>query len=92
MPALDLTKLTVDQLNAVVNEALRLKRERADGVPTTDPEVVKMAAALMAMSEKLKVDVAKIVVAVGRNLQPAVQFRAYAPLDPNAPKKTRKKK
>ncbi|HEY4800102.1 MAG TPA: hypothetical protein VII99_13565, partial [Bacteroidia bacterium] len=90
MPDIDISKLNVEQLNAVVNEALRLKRERMEGVPTHDVEVVKLAQAITILGKKLGIDPTKVITAIGRNLKPEIQFRAYAPKDPNAPKKPRK--
>lgn len=87
-----LKNLSVEELNALIAEASRIKKELVEGVPTNSQPVIKMAHEIDDLAAQLKVDPAKVVTAIGRMLKVPVQFRAYAPVDPNKPRKPRAKK
>lgn len=89
---LDLRTFTAEQLNALIADATRIKREQKKGIPPSTPQVVKAAGVLTELAKTMNVDPSKLVVAIGQHFTPPVQFRVFQPREPGAPKKVKKKK
>jgi hypothetical protein len=85
-------ELSADQRKALIAELNKLNKQDADGVPRDDANIIRIAAEVATMAKELNVDAAKVVAAIGRNLSPELQFRAYKPKEVPKHTKTIKKK
>jgi hypothetical protein len=92
MPTYKFDDLSAEQRKTLIAELTKLNKQDADGVPRGDANIIRIAAEITRIAKELKVDAAKVVTAIGSNLSPALQFRAYKPKEVSKqPRATRKK-
>jgi hypothetical protein len=84
--------LSAEQRRMLIAELNKLNKQDADGVPRDDANVIRIATEVATIAKELKVDAAKVIAAIGSNLSPELQFRAYKPKEVAKHANTIKKK